>query len=192
MSWVATNHQSWRDRGCFYSTGLKLHKPSSLYQTQIWIARTFIVYYSMEELVTLYYGNFSLLGEWVREFAWSISCSNQVAGWTLWSLLFLIKFQREHLGWSTTQKQEWGLFLWEWMLHNVASLQRKECWRCFWGLQLELAKSAPEHPSVQTLLGSPDSEILRGACSSAQDSPLLTRWVHEGNVLGTHQAHGQG
>ena len=55
-----------------------------------------IVYYRIEELVTLHYGNFSILGEQAREFAQRTNCSNQ------------------------------GLFLLEHMLHNVATMQRKE------------------------------------------------------------------
>ena len=80
----------------------------------------------MEELVTLHYGNFSILGKWVREFTWRTGCSNWVGDWTLQSQLFLNKLCREHLGWNTTQKQEWGLFLLENMLHNAAAMQRKE------------------------------------------------------------------
>ena len=123
----------------------------------------FIVCYRMEELVTLYYGNFSILGEWVREFAQRTSCSNQVADWTLWNQLSLTELHREHLGWNTAPKLEWGLFLLEHMLHNTANMWRKEHWRCSWGSQLEMAELAPEHPSVQTLLGTPDEEILKVA-----------------------------
>ena len=43
-----------------------------------------IVCYRMEELVTLHYGNFSILGEWVREFTQSTSCSNWVANQNLY------------------------------------------------------------------------------------------------------------
>ena len=80
----------------------------------------------MEELVTLHYRNFSILGEWVREFAQRINCTNWVADQILLSQLFLNELHREHLGWSTAQKQEWGLFLLEHMLHNMAAMLRKE------------------------------------------------------------------
>ena len=55
------------------------------------------------------------------------------------------------------------MFLLECMLHNVGSMWRKEHRRCSQGSQSEMAKSAPEHPSVGTLLGSPDSEIPKVA-----------------------------
>ena len=122
-----------------------------------------IVCYKMEELVILHYGNFSILGEWVREFTQRTGCSNQVADWTLRSQLFLHELHREHLGWSTTQKQEWDLLLLEHMCHSVATMWRKEHQRCSQGSESEMAESAPEHPSVQALLGSPDAEILKMA-----------------------------
>ena len=91
----------------------------------------------MEEFVTLYYGNFSILGERAKEFAWHTSCSNQFADRTLWSQIFLDKLKREHLGWTTTHRQEWGLFLLEHLLHNVDSMRKKECQRHFQRLQAE-------------------------------------------------------
>ena len=87
----------------------------------------FIVCYRMEELDILHYRNFSILGEWVREFTQRTSYSNWVANWTHWGQLFLDEIRREHLGWSTACKQEWGLFLLYCMIHNTASMQRKEC-----------------------------------------------------------------
>ena len=76
----------------------------------------------MEEFVILYYGNFSMLGGWAREYTQQTSCSNRVANWTLYSQLFSDKLHREHLGYSTAQKQEWGLFLLEYMLHYTATM----------------------------------------------------------------------
>ena len=59
------------------------------------------------------------------------------------------------------------------MLHNVAAMLRKECQRHSQGSQLEMTELAPEHLFMQTLLGSPDSVILKvaeqvygGVCSS--------------------------
>ena len=87
-----------------------------------------IVYYiyRMEEFVTLYYGIFAILGEGAKEFAQHTGCSNQVAEKTLWGQIFLNKLKMEHQGWTTTHKQEWGLFLLEHLLHNVASMRKKE------------------------------------------------------------------
>ena len=156
-----------------------------------------IVYYRMEELGSLHYGNFSILGEQAREFTWRTSCSNWVADWTLRGQLFLNEIRREHLGWSTIHKQEWGLFLLEHMLHNAASMRRKEHQRHSQALQASKV-AAPEHLFVWTLLGSMDSEILkvaeqvyRGACNYIQHTPpQTTRQMHEGPVPRTHQAYG--
>ena len=63
--------------------GLKVHEPSLLYQTQVNITGTFIIYYRMEELATLQYGNFSILAKWMRDYAQRAGCSNQVAEWAL-------------------------------------------------------------------------------------------------------------
>ena len=45
-------------------------------------------------------------------------------------------------------------------VHNTATMQRKEHQRYSGGSQLETTDMAPKHPSMQTLLGSPDSAIL--------------------------------
>ena len=78
--------------------------------------------------------------------------------------LFLNKLRKEHPGWSTAHKQEWGPFLLEYMFHNAAAMWKKEHQRHSWGLQAEMAEAmTPEHPFVWTLLGSVDSEILKVA-----------------------------
>ena len=73
----------------------------------------------------------------------------------------LRRTKTNHLGWGTTQKQEWGLFLLQHLLHNVGTMQRKEHQRCSCGPQFDMADAAPEHPSMWTLLGSPDAAILK-------------------------------
>ena len=98
----------------------------------------------------------------MREFTQRTGCSNWVANQTLWGQLFLDKFRREHPGWSTTCKQEWGLFCLEHKFHNAASMQRNECLRYSRALQ-PAEVMAPEHLSMRTLLGSPDAEILKVA-----------------------------
>ena len=126
----------------------KVCKPSSLYQTQVRITRMLIIYYSMEDLVTLHYRNFSILAKQEREFAQRTHCSNWVADPTLKSKLFLHKLWWEHLGWSTTQKQEWGLFFLQYMLYNAATMQRTEHQRHYQGSQSEATDMAPKHPSM--------------------------------------------
>ena len=69
--------------------------------------------------------------------------------------------RKECQGWNTTCRQEWNLFLLEWMGHNTAAMWCKEHQRCSQGLPLEPTETAPEHPSVQTLIGSHDSELLQ-------------------------------
>ena len=88
--------------------------------------------------------------------------SNWVADQTLQGQLYLSELRREHPGWNTTWCLEWGLFLLEHLLHNAASMRRKEHQRCSQDLQAEPTKvTAPEHPSVRTLLGSTNADILK-------------------------------
>ena len=112
----------------------------------------------MEELVSLQYGSFTILGDQAREYAQKTSCSNRVADWTIQSQLYLSDLRRENPGWNTAQHQEWGLFLLEHLLHDAASMKRKEYQRCSQALQAEMLKW---HPSVRTLLGFTDAEILK-------------------------------
>ena len=57
-------------------------------------------------------------------------------------------------------RQDWSLFLLEWMFHNAAAMWHKKHQRHTWGLPLEPTETAPEHPSVWTLIGSQDSNLL--------------------------------
>ena len=127
-----------------------------------------ILYSRMEELVTLQYGSFRILGERTKKFAQRTGCSKRVANQTLWGQLYLSELRREHLGWNTAQCQEWGLFLLEHLFHNIAIMRWKEherlSQRCSQAKQSEMAEvTAPEHPSVRTLLGSYDTTILKVA-----------------------------
>ena len=104
----------------------------------------------MEEWDILQYGSFTILGEWVREYAQRTSCSNQIADQTLWHQLYSSKLRRELPGWNTVQCKGWGLFLPEHLLYNTA-----------YKLQVKTAKMmVPEHPSFWTLLGSTNAEVL--------------------------------
>ena len=80
----------------------------------------------MEELITLYYGYFAILRERARDFAQCFGCSNCIADRTLRIQIFLDKLRIEHPGWTTTHRQEWGLFLLEHLLHNAAFVKKKE------------------------------------------------------------------
>ena len=135
--------------------GSKVHGFGSLYQT--WENH---FCYRMEELITLHHGNFAILGKWVKEYAQRGGCSNWVADWALWSQLFQDEMKKEHPGQNTTHRQEWNLFLLEWMFQNATTMQCKEHQRCSCGLSLEPPETATEHPSVQTLVGSRDSDLL--------------------------------
>ena len=88
--------------------------------------------------------------------------------------LFLDKLRREHPGWKAIQHQEWGLFLLGRLFHNTTAIWRKEwqqyLWRHPYPQQTNTAEEmAPEYPSVITLLGSPDQEILD-----------VAKWVYRG------------
>ena len=58
------------------------------------------------------------------------------------------------------------------MLHNTASMWRKEHQRHSQALQATKVL-APEHPSMRTLLGSPDAEILKVA---EQPTDVSLQW----------------
>ena len=96
----------------------------------------------------------------MRECTQRTGCLNRVVDWTLQSQLFLNELYKEHPGWASTQKQEWGLFMLECLLHNMAAMQKREHQRHSLRSEPEMAEWAPEHPSMQTLLGSPD-ELLK-------------------------------
>ena len=136
---------------------------------------TLIMYHcSMEEMVTLLYGSFAALGEWVNIVVPTTSHSKRVADWALKGLLFLDELRRKHPVWKTIWHQEWAIFLLESLFHNVTEMQRKEWqWqseRCPHPQQTNVAEEmAPEHPSVRTLLGSTKQEILD-----------VVEWVHRG------------
>ena len=101
----------------------------------------------MEELIILYYGNFAIPGDRVREFAQCTGCSNHVPDRILRSQIFLDELRREHPGWTTTQRQEWGLLL-EHLFHYAAFMKKKEHQKHSQRSQGEETKEeAPEHPS---------------------------------------------
>ena len=67
----------------------------------------------MEELITLYHGNFMILEKRAKEYAQRTGCSNWVAEQALHSQLFLDEMKKESLGQNTAHRQEWNLFLLE-------------------------------------------------------------------------------
>ena len=119
----------------------------------------------MEELVILQYSSFNILGTRAKSDApWTV-CSKRVTKWVLQGGLYLDELRRDYSGWSINYHQERGLFLLEGLLHNIAAMQQKEreriTQRCPQAQPIEMAKvTAPAHPSVRTLLGSIDREIL--------------------------------
>ena len=116
----------------------------------------------MGELTTLYYSNFAILGERAKDFAWQTGSSNCIADWTLRSQIFLNKLRREHPAWTTAHRQEWVLFILEHLLHNAASMKKKEHWRHSWRSQAEETKEvAPECPLIKTLKGATDDTIIQ-------------------------------
>ena len=117
----------------------------------------------MEELITFHHSNFMILGERAKEYAWRTGCSNWVADQTLRSQLFLHKIKKECMGWNTACRQEWNLFLLERMFCNAAAVWHKELQRCPCGIPLEPSETALEHPSVQTMVGFRDADVLQVA-----------------------------
>ena len=145
---------SFINEGSLSSMCLKVHGSGLLCQTQVRISKTSIIYYRMEELISLHYGNFTILGKRAKKYTQRMGCSNRVADQALQCQLLLAKIRKEH-------KQEWSMFFLEWMFHNAVTMQCTECIGCSRGLLLEVEETAPGHPSVQALVGSQDSDILR-------------------------------
>ena len=81
---------------------------------------------SMEEMVTLQYGSFAALREGAKVVTLTTGLLKRVADQTLMGQLFLDELKMEHLGWKTTQHQEWGLFLLDRLFYNATAMQRKE------------------------------------------------------------------
>ena len=157
-----SNHQKMWDRSCFSSTGLKGGIDSGFSVRVELELLEYSSYIQNGRVSHPQYGTFAILGEQVKEYARRTGCSNWVADWTLQDQLYLSELRWEHPGWITAQKQEWGLFMLEHLLHNVASMRRKEHQRCSQALQVEMAKAmVTKHPSIQTFVESPDSEILK-------------------------------
>ena len=134
----------------------------------------------MEELSTLYYGNCAILGERAKYFTQQTGCSNCVADWTLGSQIFHDKLIREHPGRTTAHRQEWVLFLLECLLHNAASMRKKEHQRCSQRSHAEEAEEvAPEHPFMRTLISATDDAIIQ-----------VAEQLHEGTATGVNPTHG--
>ena len=60
----------------------------------------------MKEMVTMQYGSFAALGEWVKVVALTTGHSKGVADQALTGQLFLDELWRKHLGWKTIWHQE--------------------------------------------------------------------------------------
>ena len=115
----------------------------------------------MKELITSYNGNLAILGKRVKEYAQRTGCSNQVANQALWSQLFLDEMKKEHPGRNATCRQEWNLFLLERMFHNATTMWHKELQRHPCRFPLEPSETTWEHPSMWTLIGSKDANLLQ-------------------------------
>ena len=160
ISWVSSCLIIKAGRKGLFSMGLKVCKPSSLYQTQVRITRTFIVYCRMEELVTLHYGTFLIVARWAREFAQRASCSNWVAEQTIQSQLFLkqIKTRTSRLEHCPKTRMgpipagvpapQWGCHVEERALKTPLRITIGDGWHSPWT------------PLCVDLLGSPDTAIL--------------------------------
>ena len=118
---------------------------------------------SLEELIVLQYGSFTALSKWVNQLAQRTRNSKHLNEWALSWQLYLDKLDRGHTGWSIAHQQEWGLLLLEWLFYTTFAMQRREqqCDRWKQTLQATAAKdAAPEQPSMWTLLGFRDEDIL--------------------------------
>ena len=163
-----------------------------------------IIYYRIEELVTLHYGNFSILGEWVREFAWRTSCSNWVADQTLQSQLFWMSYEENIWSWSYHPETRMGpVPVGAYAPTYAATMWRKEHQSALPRTTIrDAAKSAPEHALYVDPFRIPWFRNPKGCRTQSTGgvhrvvpSVLPCRqqgWVHEGAAPRTHQAHDQG
>ena len=123
-----------------------------------------MLHFRMEEMITLQYGSYTALGEWVKVLAQSTS--HWSTEHSLRFQLFLDELRKINSNWSVAHRQEWGLFLLEHLFHTTASMRwRERQWQryqCTCSHHLEIAKKmAPIHPSLRNLLGSSEEEILK-------------------------------
>ena len=89
----------------------------------------------------------------------------QVTDWALRWQLYLDELGRDCPRWSITRRQEWGLFLLEWLFHTATAIWRRklqhQMWRCPHSHLTTAAKDTGlKQQKVQTLLGSTHEEIL--------------------------------
>ena len=123
-------------------------------------------YCRLEELVTLHFGSFAALSKWAKVLAQGTGCSKQVTECALRWQLFPEEQSKDHPDWSVTHCQEWGLFLLGHLFHNAVVMRKREMQQHLQrhphSHQSKMAKKmAPVHPSVRSLLGSADEEMLK-------------------------------
>ena len=98
--------------------------------------------------------------------AQSTSYSNRSTKHSLRFQLILDEMRKTNSNLSVTHRQKWGLFLLEHLFHAAAFLWQKERqWQTnlhthFHHLE-KAKKTAPNHPSVRSLLGSSEEMILK-------------------------------
>ena len=110
---------------------------------------------------------------------WVWESSKWVAKWALWGQFYLDELKREHLARKNCLPSRVEALPMKVSAHNVAAVQRRE-WkqhmrRCPHSQETATAEEiAPEHPSIRTLLGFTDQEILgmaEGLQGALQGSP---------------------
>ena len=81
--------------------------------------------YSLEELLTLQYRSFSALGEWAKQVRLRTGYSKQVT--ELWGgSCTWMSSAKTAAGWNISRRQDWGLFLLEWLFKTAATMQRRQ------------------------------------------------------------------
>ena len=157
-----------------------------------------IIFSRMEELVTLQYGNFDILGVWAKEFAQMTGCSNRVTNQTLRGQFFFNELWPEHLGWSTACKQESGpLFAGVPAPQHCLHEEKRALEHCKWGWPKQWPLSMPPSTPfrVHRHRNTKDCQagLLGGVHSGAKCATPPAAWrVYEGVVPRTYQTYGQG
>ena len=184
--------------------GLKRHRSGSHHLFWIrTVTACIILHCRMEELVTLQYGSFTTLGEWVKQDTLRTGHSKRVAERALLGSAVLGWAQKGAPRLENCPSLGVGLFLLEHLLHNAAAMQRKEWETCkkapshamSWHGQRN-GPRAPLHQDPSGIhwpgdFGHGRTSVLGGVCVRPQwTPPLVTRGIHGRATSGSAPMYG--
>ena len=150
-------------------------------------------------MVTLQYNSFATLGNQAKLLSQSTGCSKRVTEHAFRFQLHYDELRKTHPDWSVICHQEWGLFLLACLLHTVAYMRWWEWQQIAWRHSHQpnpAERTAPGYPSMRTLLGSTDADLLTmveqvywGQYEAALS--MLPYWNQEDFLAELHEELGQ-